>query len=254
MGYMQRYLGIFVFCILGFLLPYNSSYAYEYNSFTVDDLSIATTDTSLNATDTLTVTFTMPFAMTTSGYLSLSSPVIYSYVGGTYTSEAVDMSSAIVTSDQFSSSYQSESYISLTPTTNIAEGVTVTLTISGVQNPASIEGAGSFYVYGYEYGSDEYNYFSASKSVTYGEIDFTAFLTDADGTTPVSNVYVYVSYYGSDTSEYYSGSTDNEGTAYFTGLTSGRTYSVSFYYYGSDTTNSIPSSATFTYSGLPIEQ
>ncbi|MBI2410912.1 MAG: fibronectin type III domain-containing protein [Candidatus Kerfeldbacteria bacterium] len=243
--------------LLGVLIPSQRADAYDYLSYEVTDFSVATTDTSSGASDTLTVTFTMPTAMTTAGYISLSSPLLYGYVDSVYTSESVNMANAVITSNELTVSYQSETSVSFYPTADLAAGATVSVTLVGVENPANVEASGAFSLYGSESGVDSYIYFSASDTVTYGQIDFTALLTDADGTTPIADVYVYVNYYGADgTYEYFSGTTDSEGQAYFSGLTTNRTYSVSFSYYGAATTNSVPSATTLTYDGTamgPVE-
>lgn len=243
-------IGVLIACTT--LLWSSVAQAYSYNSYTVTP-AVSSSSTSLGGTATLTVSFTMPMAMTTAGSISFSSPVLYNNT--TYSSEPVDMTNASFSSSQLSVSSKSQTYLSLTPSSNLASSSTVSMTISSVINPTSIEGSGTFYISGYESGTDSYSWFSGSASVTYGTIDATVLVTDSNGTTVIPSVSVSLSYSASAPSyayEYFSGTTDAAGEAKFSGLTSGRTYTTSFSYYGSATTNATPSSGTLTYSGSPV--
>lgn len=255
-------LSLFSAVVLWFM-GLNPSQAYTYNSYEVDDLSVAHTSTSLGATDTITLSFTVPDGMTsgltTSGSISINLPSLYRYNNGTYTSDYVDISSATISSSQLTLSYQGTSYASFTPKTTLAAGATVTVTITGAVNPDALEGTGSFSVYGYEYSSSGgyYNWFWGSTSQAYGDVDLTVTMYDANGTTPVSNVSVGLSYY--DTSnysdyEYHSGYTNSSGQVQFAGLTTGRTYWMYFYYSGTTTSNDAPVGQTVTYNGTTLTQ
>lgn len=230
--------------------------AYTYNQYEVNDLSVTQSSTTAGASNNLTVTFTIPSSMTsglsTNGYLSLSLPYLYSYNNGSYTSDYLNITSATVSSSQLTKSYQGSSWVSFNPTSNLSAGQTVSITISGATNPSSLEGTGSFSIYGYESNSDTYQYFYGSVSQVYGTVDATLTVYDSNGSTPVRNVYVGLYYYDSTNSssyEYLYGYTDATGKVQFAGLTSGRTYTVSFYYSGTTASGSSPANTTLTYSG-----
>ncbi|EKD78234.1 MAG: hypothetical protein ACD_41C00385G0004 [uncultured bacterium] len=236
------------------------SQAYTYNNYEIDDLSVSHTSTSLGATDTITLSFTVPDNMssglTTSGSVSISLPYLYKYTSGSYTSDYVDISSATISSSQLTLSYQGSSYASFTPKTTLSAGSTITVTITGAVNPDALEGTGTFSVYGSEYNSSTYNWFWGSASQAYGDVDLTVTMYDADGSTPRSNVSVGLSYYSSNYSdyEYHYGYTNSSGQVQFAGLTSGRTYTVYFYYSGTATNNDPPVAQTVTFSGTVLTQ
>lgn len=234
------------------VLGIHPAQAYTYNSYTVDDLNVTNTSTSAGSSTDITVTFTMPTAMSTSGYLYVSTPYLYSYSGGTYSSDYVDLTNATITSSQLTVSYKGSTYVSLYPTANLADNAAVTITISGATNPTTLEGTGSFYVSGYESSTDVYTSFYGSVSQVYGEVDLTVNMKDTDGTTGVSNVSVYLSYYNQSNYndyQYLYGTTNSSGQVQFTGLVASRAYSVSFYYSGTVTDNDPPASKTYTHNG-----
>ncbi len=235
-----------------------SAKAYSYNSYEVDDLTVTHSSTAAGETDNITISFTIPDDMTaglsTSGYISLSTPYLYTYRNGSYSYSYVDISSATISSSQLTISYQGSSYFSAYPKSSLAAGSTVTITINGARNPSDIEGTGSFSIYGYEYSSsaDTYNYFWTSASQVYGTADLTVTMYTSDGTTPVRNVYIGLSYYNSGNwsdYEYHYGYTNSAGQVQFAGLTTDRSYSLSFSYSGTATDDDPPSGATLTYNG-----
>lgn len=241
----------------------SSAQAYTYNSYQIDDLVVTQSDTSLGGTNNITMTFTLPDAMSTgmstSGYFYINTPYLYSYTNGTYTSDSMDLTNATASSSQLTLSYSSSSSLTFTPTTALAAGSTVSITITGARNPQTLEGTGSFNVYGYDYSStsDYYNSFWAYSSQVYGTVDATVTMYDSNGTTPVRDVSVSLSYYNSsDYSdyEYYYGYTNSSGQVQFAGLTSGRAYTISFYYSGTATNNDSPTAQTLTYSGSVLNQ
>lgn len=243
---------------LGLGVMAHSAQAYTYNSYEVTNFSVTQSTTTAGASNTITVTFSIPSdmtgGMTTAGYLSLSSPYLYTYKNGTYSYDYVNLANATITSSQLTKSNQSSNYVSFYPTANLAAGSSVSITITGATNPSTLEGTGTFSLYGSQSNTSTavYNYFYASASQVYGDVDLTVTMKDANGTTPIPNVNVSLSYYNtSNYSDYESfyGYTNAAGQVQFAGLTSGRTYNVYFYYSGSATTNSTPSSTTLTFSG-----
>lgn len=256
-----------VFSLFGAMLLWaiglNPSHAYTYNNYTVDDLAVTNSSTTAGASNNLTVTFTVPDDMSsglsTGGSLSLSTPYLYRYSGGSYTSDYLDIGSATISSSQLTVNSQSSNYVSFTPKAALTAGATVTITITGAVNPEGIEGTGSFSIYGSEYSSSGsyYNWFWGSVSQAFGEVDYTVTMYDADGTTPVSNVSVGLYYYNSSNYsdyEYHSGYTNSSGQVQFAGLTSGRTYTMNFYYSGTTTNNDPPVGQTYTFSGTALSQ
>lgn len=244
----------FAVVFLGGLLAFGS----QAKAADITDLSITATSTTPSATANYTISFTTPMKITTSGYVYISGPYLYS--GNSYSS--VNMSSATLSSG-FTESYGYDSYMSVYPNAEIASGSTVSITLSGVTNP-SIEGSGSWYISVYDYSQYDYSnassvyYASASYTFRYDDTttkdDLRITVKTSTG-TPIRDVWVYVNYYSSssyyDASsyEYYYQQTDASGNAYFNGLTANRSYNVSFYYSGTATTELAPSATTLTYTG-----
>ncbi len=245
--------------VFGSVMVASSAQAGTYTAYDLPDFTATMSDTTAGATSDVTVTFTMPADMSTDGSFTLSTPYVYSYAGGVYTYDSLDITYATITSNELTVSWQGDSYVSFYPTASLVTGQTVTINISGAINPEGVEGTGTFSLSGYEYiwtadySDYDQNDFSGSQTQVFGEIDLIVTVTDADGITPVSDVYVYLSWYSDDWSSYesYNGTTDSDGKAYFSGLTSGNSYDISFSYYGSDTTNSVPANSTVTYAGTP---
>lgn len=245
--------GALLVTLLAVAVPEPAS-AYTYNSYTAETINVTQSSTTLGGKTNVTLTFTMPMSMTTSGSLYVSTPYLYSYAGGSYTSDYVDLTNATITSSQLtkSSSYSSSSYLSFTPTAALASGTSVTITITDAVNP-DIEGTGTYSVSGYENSSSGvYNSFYGSVSQVYGTVDLTYTVYDANGTTPVSGVNVYLSYYNTGNYsdyQYFYGYTNSSGQVQFAGLTTNRTYTVYLYYNGTKTDNDPPSGKTLTYNG-----
>lgn len=242
-----------VVSIFGFTLAQSAS-AYTYQSYEIDDLSVSVSDASLNATSNVTISFSVPYNLTTSSYLYVSLPYLYRYENGSYNSQYLDASSATISSSQLTTSYNYGNYLSFYPKSSISKDTTISLTMTGAKNPASLEGTGTFYVYTSEYTSDNYTYAWGSVSQVYGDPDLTITVYDNNGTTPVANVYVSASYYSYSSSSSYSydyhyGYTNSSGQLQFAGLTTNRTYDISFWYNGTKATGDTPSSTNLTYNG-----
>lgn len=254
-----HYSSIIFFSLCGFLAWSQTAQAYSYENYTLDDLNVTSADTSFVITHTVPDDLTD--GMSTNWSYSLSTPYLYSYDGGEYQYDYVDISNAVITSDQMTVTYQGSSYATFQPTSALQPGDTITITVSGVTEPDSMEGTGSFSVYGYDYSDTAaYKYFWGSVSQVYGDVDATITMLDADGVTPVSNVYVSMYYYNVNNYsdyDYHYGYTNAQGEVQFAGLENGdssRDYTVYFYYSGNATTNDPPASSTVTYAGTPIEE
>lgn len=218
----------------------------------VNDLSVSLSSTVPGATADYTFTFTMPIDLTSAnGGFTISLPYLYDTNWNYY---VADVSNATTTSTQFTLYDKYSGSLSFTPQTDLPTGTPISLTVSNIVNP-SIEGSGSVSLYGWDY-TNGYEYFSGSYSIRYDDpnsIDdliITVKTSALSGEAAVSGVWVYLSYYSptnwSDY-EYYSRQTDSNGQAYFNSLTDGRTYGVSFYYYGTATTETAPGSTTLTF-------
>ncbi|MBI2415881.1 MAG: fibronectin type III domain-containing protein [Candidatus Kerfeldbacteria bacterium] len=254
----QRAFFIGLVGVVASVLVYHTAQAYTYNSYSIDDLVVTHTDTSLGGTDNVTLTFTIPDDVTTglntSGSLYISVPYLYKYTNSTYTYDNVDVSTATASSSQLTLTSQSSSYINFVPKAKLNAGDTVTINLSGVKNPLTLEGTGSFTVSAYEYSStgDYSNSIWGSSSQVYGTVDLSITMLDTDGVTPVPNTSVGLYYYNTSNYsdyEYQSGYTNNQGVIQFAGLTTDRNYTVSFYYSGTGTANSVPVTNTLTYAG-----
>lgn len=248
----NRYWLGFIFLISALFLfsKASSALAYTYTNYEIDDLAITQSDTALGATkNTVTATFTMKNDMSTSGTIYLYTPYLYSYQSGSYSYDYMDISNATISSSQLTKSSVGTSYAYFYPKSNLKKGDTVTITMTNVKNPATLEGEGTFSVYGYETVGESYNYFYGSASKVFGTVDLNVKMVTSTGTA-IGNIQVSLSYYNSSNwsdYEWHYGYTGADGIVQFAGLTDARQYSVYFYCTCSSTTEDTPSSTTYTY-------
>lgn len=252
--------GLFALCF--FNIGIQQARAYTYNYYEIDDLVVTQSDASLGATNnTVTMTFTMKNDVSTSAGIYVYTPYIYSYKSGSYAYDYVDISKATVSSSQLTKSSVSTSYAYLYPKSNLKKGDVVTITMTGVKNPATLEGEGTFSVYGWESSGDNYNYFYGSASKPYGTVDLNVKMVTSTGSA-VGNAQVSLYYYNYSSSssydyEYHYGYTGSDGIVQFVNLTDKRQYSVSFWCTCSSTTEDTPAATTYTYneaSTAPTQQ
>lgn len=250
------FIAIAVTVLIGIALNTPSASAYSYVSKAIDDVSVTSTNTSVDGTADVTVTFTWPdVAWSTSDYIYIYSPYFYSYAGGNYTSDSTDISNATISSSQLTLSYSGSTYAYFYPKSALSNGSAVSITFEDVVN-SSIEGTGNWYVSGYRYTNDSYFSANGSGSVVNGTVDLTVYVKDVGGVTGVSGAYISLSYYNSGNwSDYHyvSGTTNSSGQVQFAGMqgtsASPKTYSVYLYYSGDSATGDTPSNTTLTYSG-----
>ncbi|MFH0818962.1 MAG: fibronectin type III domain-containing protein [Patescibacteria group bacterium] len=251
-------LGLAIFSIMAVILALTSATMVQAESYSLSDLNISINDNEIGQTADYTISFTLPDDLSTGGSLNISAPSIDDYSSGCYSYHVGDFTHTVITAPNFTTSWQNDTQISLTPNTNLSSGSLITISLSSVINPDT-EGTAYMALSGYDYSDSRDMSFYQSYYIRYDDPttidDMVLTITDSDGITPISNVWVYLDYYDYSTKgsmgggdyEYFSQATDSNGQVYFNGLTEGRTYNISFSYYGTDTFNTAPQSSTITY-------